>query len=42
MLALGENFLRISTSFHVVLTVSRGVHVYKKASLLDQDPIVFR
>ena len=27
MLALGENFLRISTSFHVVLTVSRGMRV---------------
>ena len=27
MLALGENFLRISTSFHVVLTVSRGMPV---------------
>ena len=27
MLAVGENFSRISTSFHVVLTVSRGVHV---------------
>ena len=25
MLALGDNFLRIYTSFHVVLTVSRGM-----------------
>ena len=29
MLAPGENFLRISTSYHVVLTVSRGMHVQK-------------
>ena len=27
MHALGENFLRISTSFHVVFTVSRGMPV---------------
>ena len=27
MLALGENFLRLSTSSHVVLTVSRGTRV---------------
>ena len=27
MVSLGENFLRITTSFHVVLTVSRGMRV---------------
>ena len=29
-----ENFLRISTSFHVILTVSRGMPVTKTASVL--------
>ena len=33
MLALGENFLCISTSFHVVFTVSRGMRVWKTASV---------
>ena len=44
-LAQGENFLRVSTPFHVVLTVSRdrGMRVKKiQASLLEQDTIVFR
>ena len=43
MLALGEILLRLSTSAHVVVTVSRGMRVLKlHASLIEQDSIVFR
>ena len=33
MLAPGQNFLRISTSFHVVLTVSRAMRVQETTSV---------